>query len=138
MSRSAQRRTGSRAARRECSAPSMCRSYAASQPECSGRAVRHGPTAKSNINFSNYLPQSYIFLVNNGHRAVKVHVNKLQYCRAGMYTGERFKCGVVLIGVSYSHLDLIRVKSWKPFVAPSVWSNLQAPVLKLPPPPHRN
>ena len=25
-----------------------------------------------------------------------------------MYTGERFKCGVVLIGVSYSHLDLIR------------------------------
>ena len=26
---------------------------------------------------------STIFLVNNGHRAIKVHVNKVQYCRAG-------------------------------------------------------
>ena len=26
---------------------------------------------------------SIIFLVNNGHRATKVHVNKVQYCRAG-------------------------------------------------------
>ena len=26
---------------------------------------------------------SQIFLVNNGHRATKVHVNKVQYCRAG-------------------------------------------------------
>ena len=40
------------------------------------------------INFSNYLLNftfSTIFLVNNGHRAIKVHVhvNKVQYCRAG-------------------------------------------------------
>ena len=27
---------------------------------------------------------SAIFLVNNGHRAIKVHVNKVQYCRAGL------------------------------------------------------
>ena len=36
--------------------------------------------------FSNYLPQfrfSTIVLVTNGHRAIKVHVNKVQYCRAG-------------------------------------------------------
>ena len=26
---------------------------------------------------------STIFLVNNGPRAIKVHVNKVQYCRAG-------------------------------------------------------
>ena len=26
---------------------------------------------------------SAIFLVNNVHRAIKVHVNKVQYCRAG-------------------------------------------------------
>ena len=30
---------------------------------------------------------SIIFLVNNGHRATKVHVNKVQYCRAGHYKG---------------------------------------------------
>ena len=29
---------------------------------------------------------SIIFLVNNGHRAIKVHVNKVQYCRAGTVT----------------------------------------------------
>ena len=28
---------------------------------------------------------SIIFLENNGHRATKVHVNKVQYCRAGLY-----------------------------------------------------
>ena len=27
-----------------------------------------------------------IFVLNNGHRAIKVHVNKVQYCRAGLYT----------------------------------------------------
>ena len=26
---------------------------------------------------------SIIFLVNNGHRATKVHVKKVQYCKAG-------------------------------------------------------
>ena len=26
---------------------------------------------------------STIFLVNNSHRAIKVHVNMVQYCRAG-------------------------------------------------------
>ena len=26
---------------------------------------------------------STIFIVNNGHRAIKVHVNRVQYCRAG-------------------------------------------------------
>ena len=32
---------------------------------------------------SNYLPQFNIFyLVNDGHSAIKVHVNKVQYCRA--------------------------------------------------------
>ena len=30
-----------------------------------------------------YFTFSTIFLVNNGHRAIKVHVNKVQYCRAG-------------------------------------------------------
>ena len=27
--------------------------------------------------------QCTIFLINNGHRAIKVHVNRVQYCRAG-------------------------------------------------------
>ena len=28
-----------------------------------------------------FLP--FFFIVNNGHRAIKVHVNEVQYCRAG-------------------------------------------------------
>ena len=39
------------------------------------------------ISFSNYLPQltfsSFFFIVDNGYRAIKVHNDKVQYCKAG-------------------------------------------------------
>ena len=36
------------------------------------------------INFTNFT-FSTIFLENNGHRGIKEHVNKVQYCRVGCY-----------------------------------------------------
>ena len=45
--------------------------------------VNFSPIVEKFLTFSNYLPQFYIstiFLVNNGHRAIKVNVNEVQYC----------------------------------------------------------
>ena len=49
---------------------------------------------------------STIFLINNGHRAIKVHVNKVQYCRAGHYDLYH------LVSLILVFLKVIRMNIW--------------------------